>query len=197
MCLDWIRGLFERKCISEWGGTGSICGQLTYSGVGIGVEVSHDEEARAADIRGRVYGMSYSDDISPATMTVEQLISDAVAVTQYLRRRFDKQKIYLMGHSGGTFIGLQVAQRHPELYEAYVGVAQTSYQLESAGLAYAYMLEQFQARNDVRMLEKLVAAPVTLSGGTPMGYLAVRHKAVYDLGIGTMREMRSKEPARG
>ena len=45
-------------------------------------------------------GISYGDDIPPATMTIEQLISDTVAVTQYLRQRFGKQKIYLMGHSG-------------------------------------------------------------------------------------------------
>jgi pimeloyl-ACP methyl ester carboxylesterase len=31
-----------------------------------------------------------------------------------------------MGHSGGTFIGVQVAARAPELYEAYIGVAQMS-----------------------------------------------------------------------
>ena len=136
-------------------------------------------------------GISYSDDIPPATMTMEQLISDTVAVTQYLRQRFGKQKIYLMGHSGGTFIGIQVAARHPELYEAYVAVAQMTYQLESERLAYLYMLEQFRARGDARMVKKLEAAPVTLSGGTPAGYVAIRDEAMHELGIGTMHEMRS------
>ena len=136
-------------------------------------------------------GMSYSDDIPPATMTVEQLISDTVAVTQYLCTRFCKQKIYLMGHSGGTFIGLQVAQRYPELYEAYIGVAQMTYQLESERLAYLYMLDQFRARSDARMVKKLEAAPVTLSGGTPPEYLAIRDVAMHNLGVGTMHGMRS------
>ncbi len=136
-------------------------------------------------------GISYSADTPLATMTVEQLISDTVTVTQYLRTRFGKQKIYLMGHSGGTFIGLQVAQRHPELYEAYVGVAQMTYQLESERLAYLYMLEQFRARSDARMVKKLEAAPVTLSGGTPTDYVAIRDVAMHELGIGTMHEMRS------
>ena len=64
-------------------------------------------------------------------MTLEQLISDTLAVTNYLRERFGQEKIYLMGHSGGTFIGIQAAARAPELYYAYIGEAQMSYQLES------------------------------------------------------------------
>jgi len=45
-------------------------------------------------------GLSYSTDIPPETMAVEQLISDTLAVTNYLRHRFGQEKIYLMGHSG-------------------------------------------------------------------------------------------------
>ena len=44
-------------------------------------------------------------------MTLEQFIADTLAVTDYLRNRFGKEKIYLMAHSGGTFIGLQAAAR--------------------------------------------------------------------------------------
>ena len=58
-------------------------------------------------------GLSYSADIPPATMTLEQMISDTLGVTNYLRQRFAKEKIYLMGHSGGTFIGIQAAARAP------------------------------------------------------------------------------------
>ena len=47
-------------------------------------------------------------------MTLEQMISDTLAVTNYLRNRFGQEKITLMGHSGGTFIGIQVAARAPE-----------------------------------------------------------------------------------
>ena len=83
-------------------------------------------------------------------MTLEQMIADTLAVTSYLRNRFGKDKIYLMGHSGGTFIGIQAAARAPDLYHAYVGVAQMSRQLESERLAYEYMLEQFRERGDGR-----------------------------------------------
>jgi pimeloyl-ACP methyl ester carboxylesterase len=45
-------------------------------------------------------GISYSANIPRETMTPEQMISDTIEVTNYLRRRFGKEKIYLMGHSG-------------------------------------------------------------------------------------------------
>lgn len=136
-------------------------------------------------------GISYSADMPPGTMTIEQLVSDTVAVTNYLRHRFGKQKIYLMGHSGGTFIGIQAAARAPELYQAYIGVAQMSYQLESEYLAYEFMLQQFRARGNAGMVKRLEAAPVTMASGTPPEYVAIRDQAMHNLGIGTMHEMRS------
>jgi pimeloyl-ACP methyl ester carboxylesterase len=112
-------------------------------------------------------------------------------VTKYLRHRFGKDKIYLMGHSGGTFIGIQAAARAPELYEAYIGVAQMSNQLKSEKLAYDYMLQQFKANGDTDMVRKLQAAPVTMTDGTPDAYRAVRDEAMHSLGIGTTHDMKS------
>ena len=89
-------------------------------------------------------GLSYSRRIPPETMTPEQFIADTLSVTNYLRDRFSKQKIYLMAHSGGTFIGLQAAARAPDAYYAYIGVAQVVHQLRSERLAYEYMLERFR-----------------------------------------------------
>jgi pimeloyl-ACP methyl ester carboxylesterase len=136
-------------------------------------------------------GLSYSPDIPPEKMTAEQFISDTLAVTNYLRNRFGKDKIYLMGHSGGTFIGIQVAARAPELYHAYIGMAQMSHQLESERLAYDYMLQQFKVRGDDKMVRKLEAAPVTMEHGAPRAYLALRDTGMHSLGIGTTHEMRS------
>ena len=136
-------------------------------------------------------GISYSADIPPETMNLEQMISDTLEVTNYLRNRFHVEKIYLMGHSGGTFIGIQVAARAPELYYAYIGVAQMSYQLKSEELAYEYMLEQFNKNGNKEMVRKLEAAPVTMTGGIPDAYLALRDHAMHSLGIGTMHEMDS------
>jgi hypothetical protein len=136
-------------------------------------------------------GLSYHAYIPPASMTLEQMIADTKEVTNYLRKRFGQEKIYLMAHSGGTFIGIQVAARWPELYYAYIGVAQMSDQLKSECLAYAYMLKQFKAQGNKTMVRKLESAPVTLTNGIPNAYLSLRDRAMHSLGIGTTHDMHS------
>jgi pimeloyl-ACP methyl ester carboxylesterase len=136
-------------------------------------------------------GISYSPDIARDTLTLEQMISDTLEMTNYLRGRFGVEKVYLMGHSGGTFIGIQAAARRPELYYAYIGVAQMSNQLKSEKLAYDYMLEQFKAHENTEMVRKLEAAPVTMAGGTPHAYRVLRDPAMHSLGIGTTHDMHS------
>jgi pimeloyl-ACP methyl ester carboxylesterase len=136
-------------------------------------------------------GLSYSADIPPETMTQEQMISDTKEVTKYLLNRFGREKIYLMGHSGGTFIAIQVASRFPELYYAYIGVAQMSDQLKSEILAYEYMLKRYNENGDRKMVRKLEAAPVNLTDGTPQAYRRLRDPAMHSLGIGTTHDMKS------
>jgi pimeloyl-ACP methyl ester carboxylesterase len=136
-------------------------------------------------------GISYRDSIPKESITLEQIISDTLAVTNYLRNRFNREKIYLMGHSGGTFFGIQMAAQRPELYYAYIGEAQIAYQVVSEKMAYDYMLHEFRASGDTKMVKKLESAPVTMETGTPAEYLAVRDVAMHRLGIGTVHDMKS------
>jgi len=136
-------------------------------------------------------GLSYSSKIPRESVTLDQMISDTKEVTNYLRKRFGQGKIYLMGHSGGTFIGINVAAQFPELYYAYIAVAQMSNQLESERLAFEYMVEQYKVKGNRKMLRKLESAPVTLNDGTPDSYLLLRDKAMHSLGIGTTHDMKS------
>ncbi len=136
-------------------------------------------------------GMSYSAGIPTESITLEQLISDTREVTNYLRMRFGHDKIYLMGHSGGTFIGIYAAAQMPELFHAYIGVAQMSNQLKSEQLAYEYMIAKYRERGNRKMVRKLESAPVTMSDGTPRTYLSLRDQAMHSLGVGTTRDMNS------
>jgi pimeloyl-ACP methyl ester carboxylesterase len=136
-------------------------------------------------------GLSFSTDIPQGTLTEEQLVSDTVAVTNYLRARFGQDKIYLMAHSGGTFFGIQAAARAPELYHAYIGVAQISRQLDSEKLAYKYMIEQFRAGGNSAMVAKLEKIPLPEMQTMPAAYRALRDEAMHSLGIGTTHAMTS------
>jgi pimeloyl-ACP methyl ester carboxylesterase len=136
-------------------------------------------------------GLSYSANVPPETLTVEQSISDTLAVTNYLRRRFHKDKIYIMAHSGGSLIGIQAAARAPELFHAYIGVGQMSYQLKSEMLSYEYMLRRYKAIGNTKMVKQLEAAPVTMSVPMPTAYMKLRDRAMHSLGIGTTHDMKS------
>jgi pimeloyl-ACP methyl ester carboxylesterase len=69
-------------------------------------------------------GKSYPA-LDPAeTLTLEQVIADTIEVTDYLRERFDEDKIYLVGNSWGTTLGVLAVQQHPERYHAFVGTGQ-------------------------------------------------------------------------
>ncbi len=135
-------------------------------------------------------GLSFDPKADPRLVSLDQLVSDTLAVTDYLRSRFGQDRIYLLGHSGGTFLGMHVVARSPERFVAYIGVAQIADQRRSERIAYEHMLGRFRAAGDTRMVTRLEAAPVT-SAGVPPGYLAVRDAAMHSLGGGTMREIRS------
>jgi len=71
-------------------------------------------------------GLSYSDRIPPATMNIDQFIDDTKVVTRYLKERFKREKIYILGHSWGSILGTLVVQKYPEDYYAYIGVGQVA-----------------------------------------------------------------------
>lgn len=68
-------------------------------------------------------GKSYAA-LDPATLTLERAVSDTIELTDYLRARFDEPKIYLLGESYGTLLGVLAAQRRPDLYHAFIGSGQ-------------------------------------------------------------------------
>ena len=136
-------------------------------------------------------GLSYSADIPPETMTAEQFISDTLEVTNYLRERFGKEKIYLMAHSWGSYIGIQAAAREPELYYAYIGMGQISYQIQSEQLAYEYALEQYKKNGNMNMVQRLESAPPTMTVPLPAAYEALRDEYMHGVGIGTTHDMKS------
>ena len=136
-------------------------------------------------------GLSYNPDIPPESMTAEQFVADTIEVTNYLRQRFGKEKIFLMAHSWGSYIGIQAAAREPDLYYAYIGVGQISHQIQSEQLAYQYALNFYKENGNVNMVRKLEAAPPTSTVPLPAAYDALRDTYMHGASIGTTRDMKS------
>jgi pimeloyl-ACP methyl ester carboxylesterase len=138
-------------------------------------------------------GLSYSSAVAPQSMTFDQLALDAIEVTNYLRKRFKKEKIYMMAHSGGTPIGLLAVSMNPSLFHAYIAMAQITNQRESEKIAYKYMVDRYTADGDQKRVSELKKYAVLESDSNviPFYKSAIRDQYMHDLGIGTMRNMRS------
>ena len=93
------------------------------------VTLEQDFTVVAWDQRGA--GKSYSALDPTDTFTTDRLVSDTVEVTNYLRDRFGEDKIFLVGQSWGSTLGVLAAQQHPELFHAFVGVGQMVSQRET------------------------------------------------------------------
>ena len=138
-------------------------------------------------------GLSYSSDIKVEEMTTEKYISDVVAVSNYLSERFEQEKIYIMGHSFGTYIAIKTVQQYPEYYNAYIAMAQTCNQTASEYMAYDYMKAQYEQLGNTKMVEKFENCPIRDSDEMYTKYFlsSLRDTAMHELGVGTTRDMDS------
>lgn len=100
-------------------------------------------------------GMSYSKDINKETMNLEQMISDTIAVTDYLRYKFNKKKIYIMGHSWGTFLGSYAVNRRPDLYHSYIGIGQVGDIAVSEEEITEFIMSTASKRNDLKAIKRM------------------------------------------
>jgi pimeloyl-ACP methyl ester carboxylesterase len=116
-------------------------------------------------------GKSYNA-VPISTLTVQRFVDDAYALTQMIRARFHQDKIYVMGLSWGTIVGIELVQQHPELYAAYVGTGQMVNTVENDIGGYELALQVAAERGDTRTVE-------TLRGNGPPPYFGTGMSAKY------------------
>lgn len=100
-------------------------------------------------------GKSYAALDPTETLTLEQAIADTAELSDYLCDRFKEQKIYLIGESWGSLLGVLTAQKYPELYHAVIGSGQMVNVRESDRRIYQALLEKAQTTGDNQLLEQL------------------------------------------
>lgn len=116
------------------------------------------------DYRGMC--LVYDKNLNPETITTEQILKDTKAVTDYLKNRFGKEKIFLMGFSGGSHIGLKIATVYPNDYYAYIGLSQSVCRgPENDSLMFDYMEKIFKSRGQMTNLKKLEKSVDFLENG--------------------------------
>lgn len=100
-------------------------------------------------------GLTYLNNPNPKHLSPESLVSDAHEMTQYLKIKFNTDKIFLVGVSYGSVIGLKLAEQYPDDYYAYIGVAQVISVPDSWDVSIQWLKEQAQQKDDAADLKKL------------------------------------------
>ena len=90
-----------------------------------------------------------------STMNVPQMEQDALDVVNYLRRRFKREKIFVLGPSWGSVLGLWLAHEHPDLIYAYVGVGQFVNFRQNAASIYQDALQQARNNHNEQAIKEL------------------------------------------
>jgi pimeloyl-ACP methyl ester carboxylesterase len=82
------------------------------------------------------------------TMSVDRMTKDGIEVAEYVRTHLHKEKVILLGHSWGSILGINMAKRRPDLFDAYVGTGQVSDLPRSLEIDYANLLQQAKTAQD-------------------------------------------------
>lgn len=142
-------------------------------------------------------GKSYSKSIPAESMNLDQMISDTRELSQYLANRFNREKIFLMGHSWGSMLGIITAYKYPELYHAYFGIGQVCHQFKGEKISYRWALNQAIELNDTKAITTLknINFPDSTAGVDKwLNYLMMERQFVNRYGGGTTREIRGMWP---
>ncbi len=103
----------------------------------------------AWDQRGT--GKSYTALHPTSDITPEQAVADTIELTEYLCERFDEDKIYLLGESYGTILGVLAIQQRPDLYHAFIGSGQMVNIAETDRRIYHGLLASADQAGDARL----------------------------------------------
>ena len=126
---------------------------------------------------GKTYFANDPAVVTP-TISYERMQADALEMVNLLRKRFDQPKIFVIGHSWGSMLGLPLVHAHPELFYAYVGTGQVINARENERTGYEHALAEARRRGDQEAIKALVAIapypdPVTGIVGDKMN--VIRH----------------------
>lgn len=148
---------------------------------------------------GKSYYAAKTGDI-----TVDMYIEDGLTLTRYLCKEFEQEKIYLVGESWGSALGIFLVDREPELYHAFVGTGQMVAFVETEIMDYNLALEIARERGDTSKIAALEAnglppyygKDVTWKSAEYLNYLSdimARNPAIHNSGYNTFRDLFSSE----
>jgi pimeloyl-ACP methyl ester carboxylesterase len=116
-------------------------------------------------------GKTFTLRLSEEHLTIGQLLSDTHQLAHYLRNRFSG-KIYLLGFSWGTVLGLRTALDHPEDIQAYIAVGQIVDAAAGEWISLEYARKTARERGNQKAADELRAIDPLYRGPSAQAELA-------------------------
>jgi pimeloyl-ACP methyl ester carboxylesterase len=95
------------------------------------------------------------ESVARSTITPERYIEDAHALVLLLRERFGQEKVYVLGESWGSALGILLVQRYPELFHSFIGTGQMVAFLDNDLMCYDFAIQLAQQRGDTEKVDTL------------------------------------------
>jgi pimeloyl-ACP methyl ester carboxylesterase len=113
---------------------------------------------------GKTYLLTDPATVKP-TLTLERLVADTEELIAWVRKDLGKEKVFLLGHSFGSYLGVEIAQRHPEWLYAYIGVGQLTDGPEGERRGWRFAIDAARKANNAEAVRELDAlAPYAAPG---------------------------------
>ncbi len=104
----------------------------------------------------RQTGKSYypaDDEYNP--LNIEQFIQDTEEVIQYIRGHLNQDKLFILGHSWGSVLGMSIVKRHPNWLYAYIGLGQIVNMMDNDQVLYDRLLKHARNQKNKELISKL------------------------------------------
>ena len=124
---------------------------------------------------GKTYMMNDPKAVA-LTMTSQRMNADVDEMVAFVRRDLGKRKIFVIGHSWGSYLGLELAKRHPEWLHAYIGIGQLADGPESERRGYTFALAAAEKAHDEQAIAELKAIAPYPRADAPISAIGTSHR---------------------
>ena len=104
----------------------------------------------------RYAGKTFSRNTSKASINVNQYIDDSIELIFYLKKRFKKEKVFLIGHSWGTILGMNIIKNNPSDIHAFISIGQVVDLIVQDKISYDFALKEAKKKNNITAINELI-----------------------------------------
>ncbi len=122
---------------------------------------------------------------------MEQMIADTVEAADYLRARFGQDRILLLGHSWGSYLGSRSPPPRRTGSSPMSGWHRSRISCAPSHGAGRILIGAYRERGDAAMVRRLKGAPVSMENGLSPEWMRLRDRAMHGMGVGHTHDMNS------